>query len=119
MLLSAPLTRSTAPLFGVRFFLGDQFGDGWGSASLFVYPSNGGSPLLYSLACGETHKLQQYCFDPNTHSNGDYIVVGILGYHPKEVWEVRRSLLIHLHETNDWDDDRLRIFYFYTTFLIC
>ena len=75
------------------FLLGDQFGDGWNTAKLFVYPSDGGVPIMYSLKCGEAIVQKKYCFNPDTQNDGDYIVVGITGYKPTEDWEVIISIL--------------------------
>ena len=70
------------------FLLGDQFGDGWNTASLVIFPSDGTTASKYSLKCGDSPMRKKYCFYPDRQNDGDYIVVGIFGFKPAEDWEV-------------------------------
>eukprot|EP01041_Mallomonas_annulata_P001471 gene1471-2831_t len=90
---SAPSHAFTMEPVCIELLLSDSFGDGWDDASLFVYPSHAGSPDMYSLPCGLVSKVSRYCFHPELNHDGDYVVIGVMGYQPKYSWEIKWEAL--------------------------
>jgi hypothetical protein len=58
----------------------DQFGDGWDTAYLFLFDSNG-TYTRYTVVCDEV-KVASYCFDPISSKNGDWVKIISHGYKP-------------------------------------
>lgn len=72
----------------IEIQMGDRFADGWSGAHLVVYPSIG-KYLSYTVVCGEANVVKEFfCFDLNIHKNGDFVVLGIVGYKPSYPWEI-------------------------------
>jgi len=71
----------------IQLALVDSFGDGWGNARLMVMPSIG-EPFAVSPSCAGDVVLSQYCFSPDVHEDGDFVVVSIVGFQPKNFWEI-------------------------------
>lgn len=77
----------------INFLLTDTFGDGWDTGSMFLYPSDGSAPAMITLPCGKTSLMTKFCFHPEVHEDGDYVVVGIMGYNPSYPWEIHWEAL--------------------------
>jgi hypothetical protein len=87
-------TYLTNYLYCYRLDLYDNFGDGWDTASLLVYSSNGVSKS-YGLPCGESHDSTAHCFDVSASENEDFVMVHVVGYKPKYEWDVRHVQLAY------------------------
>lgn len=77
----------------IEILLADSFGDGWSSAHLALFPSDG-DDLSFSIPCGTGITLQEYCFDPLTQNTGDFVVLGVVGYKPAYPWEIFWQVLV-------------------------
>ena len=71
----------------IRILLNDKFGDGWNLARLVLYASTGWH-RAYDLECAENSRLENYCFHPELNADGDFIVLGIVGFRASHFWDV-------------------------------
>lgn len=65
----------------------DLFGDGWGSAQLYIY-DNYGSYQVAAPTCGQNPLMGEYCFDPNYSLNGDSVSAYVFGFDVSYAWEI-------------------------------
>jgi len=77
----------------INLLLTDTFGDGWDTASMFLYPSDGTAASMITLPCGTTSSIAKFCFHPEINKDGDYVVIGIMGYNPQFSWEIHWEAL--------------------------
>mmetsp|Transcript_28931 Transcript_28931/g.29270 ORF Transcript_28931/g.29270 Transcript_28931/m.29270 type:complete len:778 (-) Transcript_28931:197-2530(-) len=77
----------------IDLLLEDTFGDGWDTASMFMYPSDGTAAQMMTLECGKISTISQFCFHPEINVDGDYVVIGVTGYNPTNPWEIHWEAL--------------------------
>ena len=65
----------------------DTFGDGWNSASFYSYDSHKRLRQVESY-CEENVIINEYCFDPNTAKDGDWMSATVFGYKVRHPWEI-------------------------------
>ena len=65
----------------------DTFGDGWNAASFYSYDSKQRFRQV-SSDCEENVIINEYCFDPNTAEDGDWVSATVFGYKATEPWEI-------------------------------
>ena len=74
-----------------RFFLWDNFGDGWGSSQFHLHDSRG-KYITLAPTCTENPLVYEYCFVSGmalgAAKNGDYVTASIFGFSPTYPWEV-------------------------------
>ena len=66
----------------------DIFGDGWDTAQLHVYNS-AGYYQSYSPSINNNPSYATYCFDGTSNVDGSLVSMAVVGYQPKQPWEVR------------------------------
>ena len=65
----------------------DTFGDGFGSANLYLFDSKQYYEK-YAPNCEENPIMIEYCFDPNTMDDGHTLTATMSGLDPDHRWEV-------------------------------
>jgi len=75
-----------------RILMNDKFGDGWNLARLVVYASTG-FHRAYELGCGENTRLEHFCFTPEQNTDGDFVILSIVGFRASHFWDVRTSYM--------------------------
>ena len=80
-------------LYVSRLLLNDRFGDGWDHARLMVYSSSGWH-RAYGLSCGDSSRVESYCFTPDENTDGDFVVLSIVGFRATHFWDVSVYLLL-------------------------
>lgn len=85
---SPPSAAPTShPPVCLQIIIGDSFGDGWHGARLLAFTSTG-QFKLFSPDCGSAIYHDSFCLDPSTYSDGDSVILKVVGMKPAFSWEI-------------------------------
>eukprot|EP00607_Mallomonas_marina_P009853 CAMPEP_0182419618 /NCGR_PEP_ID=MMETSP1167-20130531/4030_1 /TAXON_ID=2988 /ORGANISM="Mallomonas Sp, Strain CCMP3275" /LENGTH=463 /DNA_ID=CAMNT_0024594629 /DNA_START=101 /DNA_END=1493 /DNA_ORIENTATION=- len=74
----------------IKLSLYDTFGDGWDHVKLLVYPSRDSqNHMWYAPSCGQNSLIKKFCFDDSINSDGDYVILKVVGFQPDHEWEIK------------------------------
>ena len=83
------------------FTLWDKFGDGWGSAKLFVMNAYDYYSVYYPDCYNNPVEAPIVCFDSAMNKTGDFVVAAVVGWDIDFDWEVRYvSALSYISSAN-------------------
>lgn len=88
LISSSPTSAPTSnPPVCLQIIIGDTFGDGWHGARLLAFTSTG-QFKLFSPDCGSSIFHDSFCLDPAAYSDGDSVILKVVGMKPSFAWEI-------------------------------